>query len=835
MNLNFTKSENRKIGKAETLRGSAPFVSRFLAFTIFAFALPAFPQTPVFFPLTNMFGGAWTGTVTINAANPLLNGGSALQLGGYVTVNNAGTNPTVPLWPNNYVANFSGVKTALRFTVYPSTNVLNVLSLITNAPAFFSTQPLGSQYVTTNTASAAGQVPVWTPTGILWEAQSGGGGTPILAGTNVFTQNIGGSNQINVPVVSFDAPGAAQAATNGLANGAFTPTNKLDLAGAGMASAQAATNGLGSAAFTSSTVYDAAGAAQAATNHLANGAFASTNAFDLAGQGAASALAATNGLGSAAFTSSGAYDPAGAANAVTNGLLIPATRVTGPVTASNLSGTITASQVTGLTNGSSALKVIHDDDFMDDWDYGATEALEMNLVNQGVYKLLALGCDAPPSTNQLGVGVAEMFANWYGVSTYLCNNTNPLTSNLPIPSQYIFGSYVYFPPDYIPIYTNFAHIYNTTNSPNTTRTYRYSLANSGGNVVWIGTGEFDTLAQLLSSPADDLSPLTGWQLWSNNVIRAVFMAGDYPSPAYNGMTTAEHNLLWSSLAGLQCIATLPTNVPVYWCGYTLGNSTISLGNSYWMGLLNTNSPTWQLFNYYSTNTGRASWDATAVWIAAFGTNFLGSNYFTAIRGFDTVITNGITNTVTYGSNYFTIGAGNQYYISNAAPVAFSNSLNETIVKVAPAWSAVQNSPETLSPTYPGLTILNNAQANFPLLVETTVSGSFNITAIGFVRGDYANGYAQLRYGTYYNGGISNQWSVGLRAGNNNYGIWDELRNFNPLLVSSNNDSVNIYSLQATNLTLAVTNTGPTFTAGSTVPRLWIPFTNGTTVYYLPGY
>lgn len=44
--------------------------------------------------------------------------------------------------------------------------------------------------------------------------QSSGGGTPILAGTNVVIASVGGSNQINVPTNAFDYAGAAQAATN---------------------------------------------------------------------------------------------------------------------------------------------------------------------------------------------------------------------------------------------------------------------------------------------------------------------------------------------------------------------------------------------------------------------------------------------------------------------------------------------------------------------------------------------------------------------------------------------------------------------------------------------
>ena len=104
----------------------------------------------------------------------------------------------------------------------------------------------------------------------------GGGGTPALAGTNVYIATVNGSNQFNVPTTAFDAPGAAQAATNGLANGAFTPTNSFDGAGQGAASALAATNHLGSAAFYPTNTFDLAGLALAIGLNVTN-AIASTN------------------------------------------------------------------------------------------------------------------------------------------------------------------------------------------------------------------------------------------------------------------------------------------------------------------------------------------------------------------------------------------------------------------------------------------------------------------------------------------------------------------------------------------------------------------------------
>jgi hypothetical protein len=48
-------------------------------------------------------------------------------------------------------------------------------------------------------------------------------------------------------------------------------------------------------------------------------------------------------------------------------------------------------------------------------------------------------------------------------------------------------------------------------------------------------------------------------------------------------------------------------------------------------------------------------------------------------------------------------------------------------------------------------------------------------------------------------------------------------------------SAYIPSAKITRLNLEVTNSSPSFTPGSTTPRLWFPVTNGTAVYYLPAY
>lgn len=90
--------------------------------------------TPVMFPLQSFFNGAsYTRALTITSAHPWLTDGTNIFTGSFITVTPiGGTNPIVNLQPNDYLLNAADARVPLRFSVSPGTNVVNVLTLITN-------------------------------------------------------------------------------------------------------------------------------------------------------------------------------------------------------------------------------------------------------------------------------------------------------------------------------------------------------------------------------------------------------------------------------------------------------------------------------------------------------------------------------------------------------------------------------------------------------------------------------------------------------------------------------------------------------------------------------
>jgi hypothetical protein len=166
-------------------------------------------------------------------------------------------------------------------------------------------------------------------------------------GTNT-TLSVNGASgtvnlSVNVPTGSFDAAGAAQAATNGLGAAAWQPVNHWDLAGAGAAAALAATNAVSAAlveawlGFTpEAATADLAGWSVTPTNLLTNYTFTAGANVTLTPSASAGTLnltiaAAGGGSGTAYVTQ----------NPLTNSVY--GTNVTSLGNATNLGGTYLAS------------------------------------------------------------------------------------------------------------------------------------------------------------------------------------------------------------------------------------------------------------------------------------------------------------------------------------------------------------------------------------------------------------------------------------------------------------------------------------------------------------
>jgi hypothetical protein len=196
MNLVFSHAEpqSRRVFTSRP----ASRASRLFILFILSFCLKVL-GTPVLFPLQSMFGGGLSGQpITLQAVNSLYSDGQNLYAGTLTTVpTTGGTNPIVQLAPNAYLLTITGVTTPARFVVPESTNVLSVVGLLTSGPVFYFGTNGFANLVVTN-----GLTLVTNTDGSL--AVNGQPLTNTL-GSAAFTA-----------AASYDAAGAAAAATNGL-------------------------------------------------------------------------------------------------------------------------------------------------------------------------------------------------------------------------------------------------------------------------------------------------------------------------------------------------------------------------------------------------------------------------------------------------------------------------------------------------------------------------------------------------------------------------------------------------------------------------------------------
>lgn len=189
-----------------------------------------------------------------------------------------------------------------------------------------------------------------------------------------------------------------------------------------------------------------------------------------------------------------------------------------------------------------------------------------------------------------------------------------------------------------------------TNYPVAYKVLRNVLANRKA-VTLLLIGQLNNYAKLLASPADEISPLNGYQLVSNNVSRVVSMLGGYPHGT-------EYNVYTLARAAQYGITNTPPNVPLIFAGFELGQ--YFTGSQWldrikdlcppWLGYLNSTNPTYMVFtNSMYISTGRAAWDSITALYAI--SNVKSNSWFSRVQGYNSIDT-------TYeGSNNFVAGSG----------------------------------------------------------------------------------------------------------------------------------------------------------------------------------
>ncbi|PYU21136.1 MAG: hypothetical protein DMG32_21320 [Acidobacteria bacterium] len=176
-----------------------------------------------------------------------------------------------------------------------------------------------------------------------------------------------------------------------------------------------------------------------------------------------------------------------------------------------------------LQEPSPPVNLIIDSDMAVDADDVGDHAVMWALANRGEVKVLALICS---SANDYSAPTMRAIANYYGHSDVPVGAHKGSTPNVNYSStsQYTqqitnqFGT----PGD-----TRF-------NYPDAVTVYRQALANAPDNSVYIvANGYYQPLRDLLQSPPDAISPLTGMQLVAQKVRRFVPSGGWFPAGTEN--------------------------------------------------------------------------------------------------------------------------------------------------------------------------------------------------------------------------------------------------------------------------------------------------------------
>ena len=301
--------------------------------------------------------------------------------------------------------------------------------------------------------------------------------------------------------------------------------------------------------------------------------------------------------------------------------------------------------------------LIYDDDCSQDVDCVATLPIVHTLEDRGEIRILAMVAD---SANPLTAPVLRLFANDAGRPKLAIGaNQTALPDNLNC-AKWKCNESVWT----AGLVARFNAGDTRAKYPDCVTTYRRALAGQPAHSAAIAETGFATcLIQLLHSPADKISPLTGAELVRQKVKLLSIMGGAYPTGSeWNFMCDAPeyHELftLWTRQKGFP---------PLYLNGF--GNGEKILAGAPADASPSTN-PTVYGMQLASTKQ-RPMWDVQSVLFAARGVSYDGTAYF-SVTAPGTVVVDPQT-----GANTWTPATDSGHYvIYNAAPVeAFERILD----------------------------------------------------------------------------------------------------------------------------------------------------------------
>lgn len=213
-------------------------------------------------------------------------------------------------------------------------------------------------------------------------------------------------------------------------------------------------------------------------------------------------------------------------------------------------------------------------------------------------------------------------------------------------------------------------------APSALTVMRQVLEDADRPVDIVAIGYCNNLADLMNSPADAISDLTGMEMIEQKVGTLWCISGAYPTGSENNFNRTE---LAKTTAADVC-ANWPG--PLIFMGFEVGEYIMSGGQ---LRSTNTSDPVAVALVDQGNQYGRPSWDGLGIYACAYGVTASG---YTLVRGTNVVSASTGANTFTPSANgphYYMVKAeSDQYYAEQMAPLIYATATaddSETGVQV----------------------------------------------------------------------------------------------------------------------------------------------------------
>ena len=263
----------------------------------------------------------------------------------------------------------------------------------------------------------------------------------------------------------------------------------------------------------------------------------------------------------------------------------------------------------GMKTNNDVKKIIFDTDIGGDCDDAGALALLHRLCDKGEAELLAVThCYASPYF----AGCIDAINRFYGREVPIgINYAREKQGRGRYAGAICDGFENRYP----------ASVYGTESAaPDTLCVLRRTLAAAEDNsVVFVVTGTLDSMARLVKSPADDISPLDGAELIRRKIIRTVVMGGrffeSWPMTIYhdgNGTgepVLAEWNIKETPLDAAQSATDMWPGELVF-SSYEIGSYIKTMVG--YLDRAQNGDPVAETYRIFNGGKGRQSWDHTAM-------------------------------------------------------------------------------------------------------------------------------------------------------------------------------------------------------------------------------